>query len=183
MDSINTSIVEHGIARLAFHEASYSLKGLLTNDSGSTFAICGTPASDVENSTDKKVQITVVDDETGDKFYIKDVIIKLVHEEGIVQKSTPKIEIDTTGIKFSSDEVLIGNRLFNYLADIEIHRYLQPDSMNTESSTKEDRWVVHVGKMHLRLVASEMKFPQIKRSSISQPDDTVIEWVQNDFLV
>jgi len=66
----------------------------------------------VENSTDKKMQITVVDDETGDKFYIKDVIIKLVHEEGIVQKSTPKIEIDTTGIKFSSDEVLIGNRLF-----------------------------------------------------------------------
>ena len=65
---------------------------------------------------------------------------------------------------------------------MEIRRYLQPDSMNIEHSN-EDRWVVHVGKMHLRLAASEMKVPQIKRSSISQPDDTVIEWVQNDFLV
>nr|CAD2177250.1 unnamed protein product [Meloidogyne enterolobii] len=100
MDSINTSIVEHGIARLAFHEASYSLKGLLTNDSGSTFAICGTPASDVENSTDKKVQITVVDDETGDKFYIKDVIIKLVHEEGIVQKVLQKLKLTRLELNF-----------------------------------------------------------------------------------
>ncbi|KAL7078320.1 hypothetical protein ACQ4LE_001920 [Meloidogyne hapla] len=178
MDSINTSIVEHGTARLAFHEASYSLKGLLTNNTGETYAICGTPATDVDNSPDKKMQLIVVDDETGDKFYIKDVIIKLVHEDnGVVQKSTPKIEIDTTGIKFMSDEVLIGNR-----ADIEIRRFLQPDSMNGESS-KQDPWVVHVGKMHLSLTASEMKVPQIKRSSISQPDDTVIEWVQNDFLV
>jgi hypothetical protein len=63
------------------------------------------------------MQITVVDDETGEKFYIKDVIIKLVNEEstGVVQRNNPKIELDTTGIKFRSDEVLIGNRFLCYL--------------------------------------------------------------------
>ena len=59
------------------------------------------------------MRITIVDDETGEKFCIEDVILDLIEQEGNGNGTpkNPKISIESPAIKFKTEEILIGMRL------------------------------------------------------------------------
>jgi hypothetical protein len=56
------------------------------------------------------MRITIVDDETGEKFCIEDVVLELIEQEGNGTPKNPKISIDSPAIKFKTEEILIGMR-------------------------------------------------------------------------
>jgi hypothetical protein len=68
------------------------------------------------------MNIVIVDDETGEKFCIEEIEVKLVQQQNgngngttttttlMMSSMHPKIEIDHPAIKFSTEEILIGNR-------------------------------------------------------------------------
>lgn len=204
---VSSSIIEKGVARIVYNEQTNSLKGILLNAEDASFSIYGSVVNENGDANSlQKMRIVIVDDETGEKFHVEDVEVKLVNGESTTTTDTlangngngtvngnghPKLEIETPAIKFRTEDVLIGNR-----ADVEIRRFLDPsDPMMTPSN---GRHVVHRGQMQLRVVAAPQQHSRLtsatRRTSITQADccggnggggvgDTVIEWAHNDFLV
>jgi len=207
------SVAECGTARIVLDCDLNRFHGCLLTDSEDSVAINGRTASPLpeeessaHSSSDRSntnplteesgppttlyrlMRVNVVDGETGDKFTIENVQIKLVPK---VQEVTNTVqywmEINHSTIKFSTSEILIGNR-----ADVEIQRYLDPRPLlrshsrsanHTMKHASGDHRSLHMGQMTLRVVAAAKIEPVVRRTSTSEAySPTVIEEAR-DFLV
>jgi len=201
------SITEKGTARLIFDEDFGHFRGLLLNSQEESVSLTGTTSTtttidelvtattknlDPNTPTTSRMQITVVDGETGDKFCIENVAVTRIPKVNAITNSLNYwIEINHSAIKFKTKEVLIGNR-----ADVEIQKYLGTtmysewsigNGMGTLSRTGsrsiEHKTQVHVGSMTLNIAASERTEPSIRRVSACDGCATNIIEQSNDFLV
>jgi hypothetical protein len=168
---------------LLFLDNYLSFKGMLLNNSEECFAVSGrvVDTTDTENnfpSTSQSIMnISVVDGETGDKYFVRDVPFKFIsktHEvTGIVQHW---IEIDHPAIKFKTEDLLIGNR-----ADVEINQFIDPNLTACTASKRKAR--VHLGSMTLNLVAMERHDPTSRRMSSCVNFETIVIDQADDFFV
>jgi len=183
-------LTEKGTARLIYDEECRTLRGVLLNNVQDTFSIHGKPTSSTigtiaeitngssddgksPSTSEDRMQITIVDGETGDKYQIEDVTIEVSElVNPITNSSHHAVNIDHPAIKFQTKEVLIGNR-----ADVEISQFIDPE-LSPISSKK-----VLIGNMTLKVVAREKTQPTIRRmsESVNISNDVVIEQT-TDFL-
>jgi len=163
---------------------------MLSNTTIDELVTATTKNLDPNTPTTSRMQIIVVDGETGDKFCIENVAVTRIPKVNAITNSLNYwIEINHSAIKFKTKEVLIGNR-----ADVEIQKYLgttmysEWSSGNGTLSRTDSRSIVHktqvhIGAMTLNVVASERTEPSIRRISACDGCATNIIEQSNDFLV
>lgn len=156
--------------------------------------------------------ITIVDGEVGQEFCIPNVEIKIfiksisTKNSNISSEKRLVVEINNPSIKFSSNNVLIGNGFvfkiyFNYLnnlifffsAAVEIRKYFASDclvrtasrSMNHQHLSIEEKNnnALYVGFMSINIVTCEKTVMSVRRMSVCDNCTTNIIEQSNDFLV
>ncbi|KAI1719666.1 hypothetical protein Ddc_08887 [Ditylenchus destructor] len=192
------SLTESGLARLIFDEDFGHFRGILLNSREESVSLTGTlskkfPTATIEEllpvsngkkdpsrASTSKMQIIVVDGETGDKYCIENVTVSTItkkHE--ITNASQIWVEINHPAIKFKTEEVLIGNR-----ADVEIQKYLDPTTQLVRmSSRSSEHNRVYVGTMVVNVVASVKTEPSSRRMSGCEGCATNVISQSDDFLV
>uniref|UniRef100_A0A914UMZ3 Uncharacterized protein n=1 Tax=Plectus sambesii TaxID=2011161 RepID=A0A914UMZ3_9BILA len=179
--SVVYSLHEVGVARLLFNVDYSSFQGVLINYQGESFSLHGMPhnnaislnndhsAQDMMNNGDDQsagtsFDVSVVDDETGNQFLLKRILLKVnatsssssspssssssinnhyASGGGSASHSPPVVcELISDSLMFRTEELLVGNR-----ADMELRTYLNPALTGSNST-------VHLGKMTINVQTS-----------------------------
>ncbi|KAI6190701.1 hypothetical protein M3Y97_00147200 [Aphelenchoides bicaudatus] len=143
------NLTEKGTARLIYDENNQTIRGVLINQNQDTFSVHGRlilleDAKLMPSSTSEHLMhISIIDDESGDKYEIDGVTVMLAQfVNPVTSASHTVINIDHSALNFQTKEVLIGNR-----ADLEIAQYIDP-KLSPGANKK-----VLIGTMNLKVVA------------------------------
>uniref|UniRef100_A0A915CED5 Galectin n=1 Tax=Parascaris univalens TaxID=6257 RepID=A0A915CED5_PARUN len=158
-----------GTGRIIFNEAKTKFQGLLLGAYDECISLRGWITVETDDPSTSMMTVMIVDGESGNEFQVENVSVNFARNPNPIS-SHFFVTIDSPCIKFTTNEVLYGNR-----ADVEIRKYMDPTMAENGSQ-------VHIGQMSVHLMANHRPKPSIRRESLCDDCNPAILEVSDDFL-
>uniref|UniRef100_A0A9J2PAW0 VWFD domain-containing protein n=1 Tax=Ascaris lumbricoides TaxID=6252 RepID=A0A9J2PAW0_ASCLU len=166
---VTYNINQSGTGRIIFNETKTKFQGLLLGAYDECISFRGRITAETDDPSTSMMTVTIVDGESGNEFQVENVSVNFARNPNPIS-SHFFVTIDSPCIKFTTNEVLYGNR-----ADVEIRKYMDPTMVESGSQ-------VHIGHMSVHLMANHRPKPSVRHESICDDCNPAILEVSDDFL-